>query len=148
LGQTLALLDSELRNHNIEVIKEYRLADPSIHGDVAQLKQVFLNILLNSIQAMENGGKITIVTAATPDREDFVNILLSDTGCGIPAAVLPRVFDPFYTTKENGTGIGLSISYGIVSKHGGQIEIESRQDGEAKGTFVGISLPRKLMEEV
>jgi signal transduction histidine kinase len=147
LEQTLSLLDSELKNHNIEVIREYRLTDPHIHGDGAQLKQVFLNILLNGIQAMEKSGRITIVTAVKLNRDDFVTALFSDTGPGIPPSVLPRVFDPFYTTKENGTGIGLSISYGIVSRHGGEIEIRSREDGEEKGTNVVISLPRNLMDQ-
>lgn len=147
LEQTLSLLDSELKNHSIGVIKEYQLTDPYIHGDGAQLKQVFLNILLNSIQAMEKGGRITIVTAVTPNRGDSVTVLLSDTGPGIPPSVLPRVFDPFYTTKENGTGIGLSISYGIVSRHGGEIEIRSDRHGEEGGTNVAINLPRNLMDQ-
>ncbi len=146
LEQTLSLLDSELKNHNIVVIKEYQLTDPYIHGDGAQLKQVFLNILLNSIQAMVKGGKITIATAVTPSRGDSVTISFSDTGTGIPPSVLPRVFDPFYTTKENGTGIGLSISYGIVSRHGGEIEIMSNCHGEERGTNVAINLPRNLVD--
>lgn len=146
LEQTLSLLDSELKNHNIVVIKEYQLTDPYIHGDGAQLKQVFLNILLNSIQAMVKGGKITIATTVTPSRGDSVTISFSDTGTGIPPSVLPRVFDPFYTTKENGTGIGLSISYGIVSRHGGEIEIMSNCHGEERGTNVAINLPRNLVD--
>jgi signal transduction histidine kinase len=96
---------------------------------------------------MEKSGRITIVTAVKLNRDDFVTALFSDTGPGIPPSVLPRVFDPFYTTKENGTGIGLSISYGIVSRHGGEIEIRSREDGEEKGTNVVISLPRNLMDQ-
>lgn len=147
LEQTLSLLDSELKNHNIEVIKEYRLIDPHIHGDGAQLKQVFLNILLNGIQAIEKGGRITITTSVKQNRDDFVTASFSDTGPGIPPSVLPRVFDPFYTTKENGTGIGLSISYGIVSRHGGEIEISSGGEGEEKGANVAISLPINLMDE-
>jgi len=145
LEQTLSLLDSELKNRDIKVVREYRLLDPNIHGDGAQLKQVFLNVLLNSIQAMEKGGRVVISTSVTPNRADFVNILLSDTGPGIPASSLPRVFDPFYTTKENGTGIGLSISYGIVSRHGGEIEIRSASDSDDHGTNVVIDLPKSLI---
>lgn len=147
LEQTLSLLDPEMRKRNINVIKEYQLTDPCIHGDGAQLKQVFLNILLNSLQAMEDNGTLGIRTDLIPDHENFVTILFSDTGSGIPASVLPRVFDPFYTTKENGTGIGLSISYGIVSRHGGEIEIHSGSDGEGKGTKVYIKLPRNLVNQ-
>ncbi|HUI30351.1 MAG TPA: ATP-binding protein [Candidatus Acidoferrales bacterium] len=146
LEQTLSLLDSELKNHNIEIIKEYRLSDPCIRGDGEQLKQVFLNIFLNSVQAIERDGKITVTTAVASNRTDFVTILFSDTGPGIPASVLSRVFDPFYTTKENGTGIGLSISYGIVSRHGGEIEIRSTRQGEDRGTNVTINLPRNLTD--
>lgn len=146
LEQTLSLLDSELKKRSIEVVKEYHLADPCIYGDGAQLKQVFLNILLNSIQAMEKIGEIRITTALASNRQGFVTILFSDTGPGIPDSVLPRVFDPFYTTKENGTGIGLSISYGIISRHGGEIEIRSGTNGEEKGTNVAINLPRNLTD--
>ncbi len=142
LEQTLSLLDSELRNHSIEVIKDYHLADPFIRGDGAQLNQVFLNVLLNSIQAMERNGRVTISTDVALNHEDLVTVRLSDTGPGIPDSVLPRVFDPFFTTKENGTGIGLSISYGIVNRHGGDIEIKSGRDDKGRGTAVAISLPR------
>jgi signal transduction histidine kinase len=147
LEQTLSLLDSEMKNHSIDVIRDYRLTDPFIQGDGAQLNQVFLNVLLNSIQAMEKGGMVSITTDVTLNREEFVTVSLSDNGPGIPASVLPRVFDPFYTTKENGTGIGLSISYGIVSRHGGEIEIKSTRDSERKGTHVAINLPRNLVDQ-
>jgi signal transduction histidine kinase len=147
LEQTLSLLDSELKKRNIEVVKQYRLADPRIRGDGPQLKQVFLNVLLNSLQAMEKNGSLSITTSMEPNRQNFVTVLFADNGSGIPASVLPRIFDPFYTTKENGTGIGLSISYGIVSRHGGEIQIRSSTDGEEKGTKVAINLPRNLMEQ-
>ncbi len=146
LEQTLSLLDSELKNRRIEIKKDYHLSDPCIYGDAAQLKQVFLNILLNAVQAMEKDGSVTVSTAPSTHKQDFVTILFADTGAGIPPSVLPRVFDPFYTTKENGTGIGLSISYGIISRHGGEIDIRSGKDGEERGTKVAINLPKNLTD--
>jgi len=150
VNQTLLLLDSEIRKHNIEVVKKNHSIDCSITGDASQLKQVFLNILLNSIQAMPKGGVISISTTDSAKqgtirgRGDSVWITIRDTGPGIPEKDLPRVFDPFYTTKETGTGLGLSISYGIVSKHGGDIEIKSRTEGKETGTTVIIRLAKIL----
>jgi signal transduction histidine kinase len=141
IEQTLTLLDAELRKHAIDVHKQLDLTSPMIPADASQLKQVFLNILLNSIQAMPEGGTITLT--ARDERADFIQVLIRDTGTGISARELPKVFDPFFTTKENGTGLGLSISYGIVSKHGGDIEIASNTQGPATGTTVVIRLPRK-----
>ncbi|HZY10349.1 MAG TPA: ATP-binding protein, partial [Bacteroidota bacterium] len=115
LNQTLLLLDSELRHHSIDTQKNYTSPNMQIVGDTPSLKQLFLNILLNSIQAMPNGGTITITISDTivSDRidhgKDVLCIEISDTGAGIPEQHLPKVFDPFFTTKESGTGLGLSI---------------------------------------
>ncbi len=148
LTQTLQLLESELRRYRIDVNRNFCLADPHITGDASQLKQVFLNILLNSIQAMPDGGAIELSVTEDPRSESvasdkhFIRITISDVGVGIPEEDLPKIFDPFYTTKETGTGLGLSISYGIVSKHGGDIEITSRTEGSNIGTTLVICLPR------
>jgi len=106
-------------------------------GDPNQLQQVFTNIVLNAYQAMPNGGQIHIVTR-NADKE--VEILISDTGQGIAPESLKHVFDPFFTTKEvgQGTGLGLSVSYGIVKSHGGKIEVESAVG--AGSTFI-VKLP-------
>lgn len=142
LDQTLLLLEPELHRYDITVQKHCELPDLQIPADASQLKQVFLNILLNSVQAMPNGGTITISTAEIiRQKSRFVYITISDTGIGIPEEELPRVFDPFYTTKETGTGLGLAIAYGIVSKHGGELEIESAAGGPVSGTTVRIRLP-------
>jgi hypothetical protein len=110
-----------------------------ILGDPHQLEQVFLNILMNAIEAMQNGGRLEI---AVRERRDphFVQVAVSDTGGGIPAENLPRIFDPFFTTKEAGknTGLGLSVSYGIVRTHGGYIDVESALGA---GTTVRVDLP-------
>jgi signal transduction histidine kinase len=148
LQQTLLLLDPEMKRNGVAVKQEITIVDPTVEADQAQVKQVFLNVLLNSIQAMPQGGAITVHMADRPDgkREeslDSVRVTLSDTGPGIPEEAMRRVFDPFYTTKENGTGLGLSITYGIVQGHGGEIDIVSKTDPSSHGTSVTIRMPRK-----
>jgi signal transduction histidine kinase len=149
LDQTLFLLEPELRKHNIAVEKTYDCGTLSLAADGSQLKQVFLNILLNSIQAMSDeslAGQskkvITVVTSA--EANNWISVRIADTGAGISRSVLSRVFDPFFTTKETGIGLGLSISYGIVSKHGGEIEIASTTDGQGRGTCVTVKLPMSV----
>lgn len=114
---------------------------PTIVADEAQLKQVFLNIMLNAGQAMEGNGKLTIRTA--PSRERIV-IRFSDTGPGIPPEVLGHLFDPFFTTKEKGTGLGLAISYGIIERHRGTIDVETEL---GKGSTFVVTLPVATSEE-
>ncbi len=155
LQQTLLLLDPELKRNRIAVNQEMMIGDPTVEADQAQVKQVFLNVLLNSVQSMPGGGTITVHLADRPDgkREesiDSVRVTLSDNGPGMPEETIRRVFDPFFTTKENGTGLGLSITYGIVHGHGGEIDIASKTDLSSHGTSVTIRLPRKakkLMSE-
>jgi signal transduction histidine kinase len=103
----------------------------------AQLQQVFINILLNALDAMESGGELTVRVEGRPRSIAFV---FEDTGCGIPAAIGRRVFEPFYSTKEpgRGTGLGLAVSYAIVRKHGGTIEFAPRNGG---GTVFRVELP-------
>ncbi len=148
LHQTLLLLEPELRARQITVEEGPGPDSAIIDGDQAQLKQLFLNILLNSLQAMPDGGKISLGITGDPpgggDNHHGLTVTVRDTGRGIAAEDLPKVFDPFFTTKEDGTGLGLSISYGIVSKHGGEIQIESSTDGS--GTTVTIQLPRRVSE--
>lgn len=123
---------------------KYKAEVKKIYGDLpavrcmpSQLNQVFMNLLVNAAQAMGERGTITISTASDNDQ---VAVEIKDTGCGIPADKLQRVFDPFYTTKPvgKGTGLGLSLSYGIVQKHGGTIEAESEV---GVGTTFRVLLP-------
>ena len=112
---------------------------PIIRADFNQISQVLMNILLNAAQATPAGGSITI--AAGEGMAGFVEIRVSDTGCGIPADILPHVFDPFFTTKRgNGTGLGLTISRSYVRSHGGDMRIESEP---GRGTTVFITLPMR-----
>jgi signal transduction histidine kinase len=112
---------------------------PLVHGDRKSLQQVFLNLFINAIQAMLDGGSLTVRAYPNPDGE-WLKVEVKDTGIGIPAQDLPRIFDPFYTTKQvgRGTGLGLSVSYGIVEKHGGHIEVESQK---GKGSTFTVVLP-------
>jgi signal transduction histidine kinase len=116
-----------------------RLADnlPEVHADPAQIGQVVLNILLNAIHAITPPGRIDV---ATRFKDNQVEIAFTDTGTGVPAEHLHKIFDPFFTTKDafKGTGLGLAVSYGIIKKHGGDIEVASE---EGKGTTFTVRLP-------
>ena len=123
LNQTLDLLGGEFVNYRIQVDRQLGTVPLLVNGDHKQLKQAFLNLLLNSIQAMPNGGKVSVSGAQMNGQG--VQISISDTGCGISGKDLPHIFDPFYTTKKSGTGLGLSIVHGIIKGHGGKIEVDT-----------------------
>jgi signal transduction histidine kinase len=99
------------------------------------MQQVFLNLFLNAIEAMKDGGTLTISTKSQPENTE---ITITDTGKGIPKKDLEHIFDPFYTTKESGTGLGMSIIYGIIKEHKGEIRMESEED---RGASARIKLP-------
>ncbi|MFN3466799.1 MAG: sensor histidine kinase, partial [Candidatus Brocadiales bacterium] len=109
-----------------------------VSGDPQQLRQVFLNLFINSMDAIEGPGEITVQTLPHPQK---LTLLFKDTGCGIKKEDLGRVFDPFFTTKPpgKGTGLGLSICYSIIQAHRGNIEATS--DGPGRGATFKISLP-------
>jgi signal transduction histidine kinase len=110
---------------------------PPVHGDSEQLRQLFLNLLLNARDATPRGGNIVISAWKTPRR---VHIAVEDTGCGIEKKKLDKIFEPYVTTKENGTGVGLAIVRRIVMDHGGSIRVESTVGA---GTTFTVSLPRR-----
>jgi len=118
-----------------------------VHADAQMLQQVFLNLLTNSLDAIEGGGEVRISARHVggvgrgAEVKQFMEVAVSDTGVGIPAENLARVFDPFFTTKAvgKGTGLGLAISQSIIEQHRGTIEIQS--EGLGKGTVVTVSLP-------
>jgi signal transduction histidine kinase len=111
-----------------------------IRGDLELLKQVFLNLILNSIQAMSKGGRLRISTRKSirSDHSQWAEIRFSDSGCGIATADLSKIFDPFYTTRNKGTGLGLTIVHNITKMHGGSIDISSC---EGDGTECIVTLP-------
>jgi|GEM_PF-3579192 len=139
LGNVIILNKNELREKKIKLTKKFGNNLPAFYGDQIKITQVFLNMLQNSIYAVENGGEITIETSW--DKENnMVLITFIDNGPGVSDEDKKRIFDPFFTTKPpgHGTGLGLSVSYGIVKEHGGQIAIENVSGRGAK--FV-IALP-------
>ncbi len=145
INQVIQLLNSTAKKKNILIDFQYHAEGKYILADPGQLKQVFINIIINGIQAISGEGIVRIAVEEKDNhhKKDSVNakdlfIIISDSGCGIPDKKLDQIFDPFYTTREDGTGLGLSISYGIINKHGGDIKIESE---EGRGTVVTISIP-------
>jgi len=132
-------MEDTLRSGGINVIRDYDSALPLLTADEDKLKRVFMNLLLNSFQAMQPGGSLTVRTAY--DREgNGVRIVFSDTGCGIPNEIRDKIFEPFFTTKQpgEGTGLGLAVSYGIVKEHKGEISVRSE---EGKGSSFTLWFP-------
>jgi signal transduction histidine kinase len=126
---------------SIEIMTQFHPKPLVVNGDLELLKQLFLNLILNAVQAMPNGGALTISTKqgkTFSNAIEAVEIRIADTGTGISSLDLPKVFDPFFTTKERGTGLGLAIVHNIVLIHGGTIDIESV---EGKGTECVVMLP-------
>jgi len=133
--ESLAFLEPELKNRDILVETELREELPSLPLDRHQIKQAFYNIIKNAAQAMKSGGILHIRT----DRdEDHVSVTFQDTGGGIPAENMSKVFDPYFTTKETGSGLGLLIVRRIVREHGGEIDIVNNQ---GRGLELTIRLP-------
>ena len=126
----------------VEIVRQFSPALPAIQADPAQLQQVFVNLLNNAAEAMAGGG--TIALATRPVNGQWVEIKVSDTGCGIPEENLGKLFTPFFTTKalgKGGTGLGLSIVYGIIKMHRGQIAVQSQV---GQGTTFTVTLPVQL----
>jgi len=139
LQDTLSLVTKQAQFLNITVVVNYDPELPPVMADKSELQQVFMNILMNAVQAMQERGTITITTGHST-RDNSVEVLISDTGCGVPPDKINQVFDPFFTTKESGqgTGLGLSIAYGIITSHRGSISVESKV---GKGSTFKIRLP-------
>ncbi len=138
LHKTTDLIANDLRIHKISLHKTIADQLPRVKGDLRKLQQVFLNLIINAEQAIGEYGRI-MVEAEQADN-DFIRVNIRDTGPGISPENMDRIFDPFFTTKEagKGTGLGLAIVYGIVKKHGGYIEVKSK---EGKGTTFAVYLP-------
>jgi signal transduction histidine kinase len=134
LAKAVQLLRARAREQGVEIDAGLPPEPVPVLADAGQLKQVFLNLLLNAIQSMPGGGLVRVTVAA----QGRVEIRISDSGPGIPPDRLRQVFDPFYTTKSDGTGLGLAICHSIVEQHQGEIEMESE---EGSGTAVVVRLP-------
>ncbi len=135
---TLLLLSNQCLQQGVDVHKSFGENGFAVQADVQQLKQVILNLLLNSLEAMPQGGKLEV---ATEVHQQHLMLRVADTGSGIDPTHLREVWDPFFTTKERGMGLGLAIVKGVVERHGGQITISSTP---GQGTTVELSLPRAI----
>ena len=139
LEETLILVEKKLRQSGVRVEREFDPGLPPVRARVDQLRQVFLNLILNAQQAVEGEGTITVATAPyEPALQPSISVRISDTGSGIAEADLARIFEPFFSTRAKGTGIGLWVSQDIVRHHGGRIEASS---AVGRGTTFQIILP-------
>ncbi len=144
VSETLALLDHELRRYGIVVATDCPATLPPVLADARQIEQVLVNLFTNAIQAMGAAGG-TLAIRGTVEAER-VRLDVSDTGPGIPSDALPRVFDPFFTTKHEGSGLGLSVSYGIVRAHDGDLTVRSEPGQGAIFSLVLPAAPRVALE--
>ncbi len=139
LKNILSLVEEQMRLQNVRIIKNLSSDLPRIKAHPSQMEQVFMNIVSNAQDSMPNGGELRI---STRKIDSGIGIAFTDNGCGISKESLDKVFNPFFTTKRpgRGVGLGLSVSYGIIREHDGEIEVESR---EGKGSTFTIRLPIK-----
>jgi two-component system, sporulation sensor kinase A len=135
LKDVMTLLESQAILNNVKMISEFEPNLPLLYCDENQLKQVFINIIKNAIEAMPNGGKVKI---QAKKKENNLVIRFIDQGCGIPKDRIAKLGEPFYSTKEKGTGLGLMVSFKIIEAHKGRIKIESEV---GQGTTVDLSFP-------
>ncbi|MFC1857156.1 ATP-binding protein [Thermodesulfobacteriota bacterium] len=137
IEKSLNILSNEFRLHHISVEKDLADDMADIPLDVNLMQQVFVNLLINAAEAIQENGVISIRSFMTPDQGSE-KMEIADTGRGIPADHLVKIFDPFFSTKKNGTGLGLAVSYGVVQKHDGHIHVSSEPE---KGTRFTIEIP-------
>jgi len=141
---TMLLLEKQVSREGITVRRSLARDLPPMQGDPNALQQVVLNLLTNARDAMGDGGEIRIETGTVASRPGWLRLVVADNGPGIPLHRLPRIFDPFYTTKAQGTGLGLSVSYGIVREHQGTIDVQSQP---GKGTTFTLTFPVVVPED-
>ena len=134
--EVFSLVSNQTAILGVEVTRDLARV-PMVEADFGQLRQAFINIVINGIEAMGKGGTLRVSTRPDPER-DGVEIVFQDDGPGIPPELMQKIFDPFFTTKEKGTGLGLSVVYGIVERHKGRVTVESEP---GKGTRFTIRLP-------
>jgi len=147
INEIIPFLIKEIADKGIRFIETYHPQLPKIKVDRTQMHQVFLNLFLNAIQAMPSGGELKIEANPVISRpsggltQNFIKVVISDSGRGIPPHIVQKIFVPFFTTKSKGIGLGLSITYQIIKKHGGTIKVDSQWE---KGTSFIINLPEAL----
>jgi signal transduction histidine kinase len=136
----LYYFESRCAKEGIELVRKFSTGLPEITADPTQLHQVLVNLIVNAIQAMPDGGKLTIETLS---KDGYISLIVEDTGVGMSDEILRQIFNPFFTTKEvgEGTGLGLSVVHGIVSSHGGIIKVDS---AVGRGSRFEVQLPVNL----
>ncbi len=137
LDHSLRLLEHQMSGRLITLKRDFRATPDKIHADESQLQQVFMNILLNAVEAVGSNGEVSV---GTENAGAHLMIFIRDTGMGITKENLARLFEPFFTTKKNGTGLGLAICQRVVEEHRGRIEIHSEP---GNGSAFIITLPRE-----
>ena len=136
-AEIMPVVEPEAQANKVKVSVDVPASSPAVNGDASMLRQAFLNLAINGCQAMPNGGTLRLVCAAAPGHR--VEVRVEDTGVGIPPAHLEKIFDLYFTTKDHGTGIGLSMVYRIIQMHDGELEVQSVP---GRGTTFRILLPR------
>lgn len=134
IDHSIRIIEHEARSSGVDIVKEINPELPDIHADLDRLTQVMLNLYINAIQAMENGGGELRVKMKALDNSILIEI--SDTGKGIPDETRNNIFNPYFTTKKNGTGLGLAIVHKIIENHGGSIQVETRENAGATFTII------------
>jgi signal transduction histidine kinase len=137
------LISGQARGHRVQIFTSFHAGPSRVMADESLLKQAFLNIMLNAVEAMPEGGDLAISTRLSPrsgdgDRPECIEVVFDDTGPGIREEDLGRIFDPFFTSKKDGTGLGLAITHRIIENHHGAIQVVSQQ---GKGTTFVVTLP-------
>jgi len=145
IGKALNILENEFRLDHISVETDLSEEMVSSFLDENQMEQVFVNLLINAVEAMDDGGRIRIKTRLGPEGK-CMKIEFEDTGCGFPKEALNRIFEPFFSTKAKGTGLGLAVSYGIVENHMGDIRAYS-EPGKGASFIIEIPLIKQLSSE-
>ncbi|HIJ57516.1 MAG TPA: GAF domain-containing protein [Deltaproteobacteria bacterium] len=137
IEKALSILENEFRLRHIRVEKHLADEMDSIYLDENQIEQVFINLMLNAVQAIEDQGEVIIRSALESER-NRLRVTIADSGCGIPSEHLDKIFEPFFSTKPKGTGLGLAVSFGIIQNHGGRIRVSSQL---GKGSCFTVDFP-------
>lgn len=142
LDSILDQIGHQISSEQFRINRDYRGKNIDIEGDEDQLRQVFTNLVLNGLQSMAAGGVLAL-DMARDDSGRNVGVTVADSGCGIPAELIGKLFTPFFTTKSGGTGLGLAVSYGIAKDHGGEIKVDSQ---EGRGSVFTVVLPLQCLK--
>jgi signal transduction histidine kinase len=138
LRRAVNLMEGRAKQERVTISADLPVCPVVVEGDPEQLHQVFINLLLNGIEAMTQGGTLGVAIQLGQDRKGECRVMFRDSGSGIPEPVLQRIFEPFMTTKERGTGLGLAVSRRIVEEHGGRLTAANHPGG---GAVFAVELP-------